>query len=131
MGPSLYRQTASFEELVGSDSLAEIKLFSNEIEKRFAHENHRRVNIDPGFLTEERFVLATGKNYTHRIYLREGIFADLTLIYQKGSFNVLPWTYPDYRESELLHFLGALRQKLIYQRTKRLPRKARAEGVPS
>lgn len=131
MGPSLYRQTASFERLVGARLLADIKLFSNEIERRFAQENRRRVNIDPGFLTEERFALATGKNYTHRIYLRDGIFADLTLIYQKGSYNVLPWTYPDYREPDLLHFLGVLRQKLIYQRTKRLPRKVRAEGVSS
>ncbi|MGA7877499.1 MAG: DUF4416 family protein [Desulfoferrobacter sp.] len=131
MGSSLYRQTASFERLVRPELLADIKLFSNELEKRFAQENRRRVNIDPGLLSEERLVLATGKNYTHRIYLRDGIFADLTLIYQKGSYNVLPWTYPDYRAPELLHFLGVLRQKLIYQRTKRLPRSVRVEGVTS
>ncbi|MCK8600729.1 DUF4416 family protein [Desulfoferrobacter suflitae] len=127
MGPTLYRQTASFEKLMKPELLPDIKLFTNQLEKRLAQDHCRRVNIDPGFLTEERLVLATGKNYTHRIYLRDGIFADLTLIYQKGSYRVLPWTYPDYRRPDLLHFLGVLRQKLRYQRTQRLPRSAPRE----
>ncbi len=65
----------------------------------------RQVNLDPGILSEERLILATGKNYTHRIYLRNGIYGDLTLIYGKGSYRTLPWTYPDYSDPRLIHFL--------------------------
>ncbi|MDY0039848.1 MAG: DUF4416 family protein [Desulforhabdus sp.] len=123
MGGSIYRQTGSFEQLVPPDSLPDIKLFTNRLERDFSEENRRMVNIDPGLLSEERLVLATGKNYIHRVYLRNGIFADLTLIYEQGAYRPLTWTYPDYREPDLLHFLGILRQKLIFQRTSRLPRK--------
>ncbi len=132
MGKGLYRRTASFLQLVAPDALPDIKLFTNELEARLSVEGNRQFNIDPGLLSEERLVLATGKNYTHRIYLGDGIFADLTLIYQKGSFRALPWTYPDYREPLLLHFLAALRQKLMYQRTGRIPsRDMRPKGVIS
>lgn len=123
MGPSLYRQTGSFERLVATEGLPDAKLFTNELEMQLAEDGRRRVNIDPGLLSEERLVLATGKNYIHRIYLRNGIYADLTLIFQEGAYRALPWTYPDYREPDLLHFLGVLRKKLIYQRSGRLPRK--------
>lgn len=123
MGTSLYRQTGSFAQLVRQESLPDIKMFTNKLEAEFSEESRRKVNIDPGLLSEERLVLATGKNYIHRIYLRSGIYADLTLIYQEGAYRALPWTYPDYREPDLLHFLGVLRRKLIYQRTNRLSRK--------
>ncbi|MCE5335857.1 MAG: DUF4416 family protein [Desulfobacteraceae bacterium] len=121
MGVGLLRQTASFVDLVAPDFLPEIKLQTNEIEKRLSCDGKRQVNIDPGILSEERFVLATGKNFTHRIYLRAGIYADLTLIYQKGGYRALPWTYPDYQEPEFLHFLGVMRKKLRFQRDGRLP----------
>lgn len=123
MGPSLYRRLASFSSLVQAETLPDIKLFTNDLEMRFADGNRRRVNLDPGLLSVERLVLATGKNYTHRVYLRDGIYADLTLIYQNGSYRPLPWTYPDYGAAQTVHFLGVLRQKLIYQQTNRLPRK--------
>jgi hypothetical protein len=115
MGPGLLRQTLAFLNLVDPATLADIKLTTNTLEQRFAVPGHRNVNIDPGLLSEERLVLATGKNFTHRIYLRDGIYADLTLIYQKGGYQALPWTYPDYRTPRLLHFLAALRHKLRYQ----------------
>lgn len=124
MGPSLYRRLASFTALVQPEVLPDIKLFTNDLEMRFADGHRRRVNLDPGLLSVERLVLATGKNFTHRVYLRDGIYADLTLIYQNGSYRPLPWTYPDYGAAQTLHFLGVLRQKLIYQHTNRLPRKA-------
>jgi hypothetical protein len=122
MGHGIRRQTASFLELVAPDSLAGIKLRTNEIETGLSFDGKRRVNIDPGLLGLENFILATGKNFTHRIYLRDGIYADLTLIYQKGAYRPLPWTYPDYREPEFLHFLGVLRKKLKFQRDGILPR---------
>jgi hypothetical protein len=60
-----------------------------------------------------RFILATGKNYAHRIYLGKGIYADLTLIFQKGAFRKLPWTYPDYSDPEMLACLMAVRRKYV------------------
>lgn len=121
MGEGIRRQTAAFLDLVPIESLPEIKLKTNELEKRFSVEEKRQVNIDPGILNEERFILATGKNFTHRIYLRSGIYADLTLIYQKGAYRPLPWTYPDYQEPDFLHYLGVLRKKLRFQRDGVLP----------
>jgi len=123
IGPGINRQWGSFFHLVAPDMLAEYKLWTNQLEIGFSRNDRRQANIDPGILSEERFVLATGKNFTHRIYLRDGIYADLTLIYQKGAFQALPWTFPDYRDPRLLHYLAVLRQKLIFQRDKRLPRK--------
>jgi len=121
MGPGILRQVCSLLRLVQPDSLPDIKLFTNELETRFSVEGKRQINIDPGILNEERLILATGKNYTHRVYLRSGIYADLTLVYQKGAYRSLPWTYPDYQQPALLHFLGVLRQKLWIQRHERFP----------
>lgn len=117
MGQGILRQTAGFLNLVPPGSLPEIKLRANEIEASLLLHGKRRVNIDPGLLSEERLVVATGKNFTHRIYLRDGIYADLTLTYRKGAYRPLPWTYPDYRDPEFLHYLEALREKLRFQRS--------------
>ncbi|MGV8074592.1 MAG: DUF4416 family protein [Syntrophobacteraceae bacterium] len=121
MGPGIYRQVLSFLEPVHPETLADIKLFTNNLETLSSVETRRQVNIDPGLLSEERIILATGKNFTHRIYLRNGIYADLTLLYRKGAYQSLPWTYPSYKEPILLHYFSILRQKLIFQRRRRLP----------
>lgn len=128
MGPGLLRQTISFQEPVSLESLPDVKLQTNALEARYARDGSRRINLDPGLLSEERVILASGKNYTHRVYLRSGIYADLTLIYQKGAYQCLPWTYPDYRRPELLHFFRILRQKLAFQRSGKLPRKGLPQG---
>ena len=122
LGEGICRQTAGFLELVAPASLPDIKLRTNEIETTLSRDGKRQVNIDPGLLSLERFVLATGKNFTHRVYLRDGIYADLALIYQDGSYRPLAWTYPDYREPVFLHYLGALRKKLKFQQDGILPR---------
>ena len=93
MGAPLSRRVLSFRSLIEQNSLAKIKRITNDIEMKHSVSDRRLVNIDPGYMVHERFVLATGKNYTHRIYLEKGIYADLTLIYQKGGFQSLPWTY--------------------------------------
>ena len=116
MGTNIQRQVCSFLQLLPLESLPDIKLFTNQVEAEFSVNGRRRINIDPGFLSEERVILATAKNYTHRIYLRKGIYADLTLLFQKGVYERLPWTYPDYQEPVLIHFFGALRKKLRFQR---------------
>ncbi len=121
MGPGIRRQTAGYFDLVKPVALPDIKLGTNGLERELAAGPNRQVNIDPGILSQERFVLATGKNFTHRIYLRDGIYGDLTLMYHKGGYQPLPWTYPDYREPEFLGWLAFLRKKLKFQQDGALP----------
>ena len=111
MGSPLYRRLLAFKQLIAQDHLPDIKHLTNGLEAHLADAEGRTVNIDPGYLLQERLVLATGKNFSHRIYLRRGIYADLTLIYRKGRFESLPWTYPDYKDSRLQHFLLKVRKK--------------------
>lgn len=111
MGAPLRRRMLCFRALVGQETLPEVKLETNRIEASFCIDGKRRVNIDPGILTLERFVLATGKNFTHRIYLGRGIFADLTLLFSGGAFRPLPWTYPDYAQAPLRDFLEQVRRR--------------------
>ena len=98
MGSPLFRRLFGFKQLIQQHDLGQIKLTTNSIEHQYSSGNKRLVNIDPGYLLHERFVLATGKNYSHRIYIGKGIYADLTLIYCHGRFESLPWTYPDYAD---------------------------------
>ena len=115
MGWPLHRRFISFSQLVPADHLVEIKLKTNRIEDQHRREGNRSVNIDPGIISPERLILATGKNYVHRIYLSKGIYADLTLIFQKGSFRPVKWTYPDYATSALIGFLNKIREKYMEQ----------------
>jgi hypothetical protein len=113
MGAPLSRRLIVFQSLVEQTELAAIKQTTNALEHASQRQGKRRVNIDPGYLLPERFVLATGKNFTHRIYIGQGIYADLTLIYRKGAFRTLPWTYPDYADQQLIDFLTLVRNKYI------------------
>lgn len=113
MGAPLSRRMVVFKNLVEQTQLAAIKRLTNELEAGCQRQGRRQVNIDPGYLLPERFVLATGKNFTHRIYVGEGIYADLTLIYQKGAFRALPWTYPDYCDNRMVDFLTLVRKKYM------------------
>jgi len=114
MGAPLSRVMWMAHALFGRNRLAGIKVKTNEIEKRLAKRTgERRVNLDPGLLTAENFILATTKNYTHRIYLKKGIFADLTLMYRKGEFTPLEWTYPDYAGAEIRNLLKTWRNTYI------------------
>jgi hypothetical protein len=118
MGPGLMRRMIAFKTLIDQSSLAAIKLKTNAIERDLSVGRNRDVNIDPGYMLRERFVLATGKNFTHRIYIGDNIYADLTLIFQKGLFQSLPWTYPDYKATEVQSFLYRVRNKFIIDITK-------------
>ena len=113
MGAPLSRRLVVFKTLIEQTELAAIKQMTNAVEQKYQLQGQRRVNIDPGYLLPERFVLATGKNFTHRIYIGKGIYADLTLIYQKGAFRTLPWTYPDYADRCLIDFLTLVRKKYM------------------
>jgi len=115
MGKVLFRRFASFDRLIRQEDLASIKVQTNLLEAERTVEGNRLVNIDPGYLLAERLVLASGKNYGHRIYLRNGIYADLTLIYRDKDYQPLAWTYPDYGEPKVRRWLRALRQKYLLQ----------------
>jgi hypothetical protein len=115
LGSSLARRFASFERLIAPDSLPDLKLRSNELEDRFAEGGKRTVNIDPGYLSLAHLILATCKGYTHRPYLRDGVYADLTLLYQDRRFQPLPWTYPDYASEEARNMFRTLRERYVLQ----------------
>ena len=111
MGGPLFRRVFTFSKLVKQSALAEIKLITNDLELKYSKDSRRIVNLDPGYMVHARFVLATGKDYTHRIYIGRGIYADLTLIYTKGAFQQLPWTYPDYADKKMLNYLELVRKR--------------------
>jgi hypothetical protein len=115
MGSTLVRRFLSMEQLIRPEALPDIKLATNEIEKKSTVDKRRRVNIDPGYLAKAHLILATGKGYAHRPYLRDGIYADLTLIYQGKKFCALPWTYPDYADEKQLLMLTKIRARYLLQ----------------
>ena len=110
MGTPITRFFISFRRLVNPGILAQIKGETNRLESRYAEADRRKVNLDPGLLNLSRFVLASSKDGSHRIPLSDGVFAEVTLVYEKGSYRPLEWTYPDYRSREYLQILGDIRR---------------------
>ena len=99
-----------FQPLLPTDFLVETKIKTNDLEEKWAESNGcRRLNIDPGYFCLENLILATSKNFTHRIHLGKGIFADLTLIYTKGDYQPNPWTFRDYSEPKVRDFFKQAR----------------------
>ena len=117
MGPSLLRQFVSFREPVAPQRLAELKRRTNALEREFAVERdgalRRRVNLDPGYLTAAKLVLATTKDFAHRICLDDGIYAEVTLNFGRDGCRAHPWTYPDFRSEPCTRFFWALRQEFL------------------
>lgn len=113
MGQPLFRKILAFRPLIDQEALAGIKLATNAIEQACLEDGNRRVNIDPGYLLPSRFILATGKDYSHRIYIGKQIYADLTLMVTTQGFKTLEWTYPDYASPQVLAFLGQVREKYL------------------
>ncbi len=111
MGWPLHRRFISFKNLVRPQDIVEIKWKTNALEKKESQRGKRKINIDPGYVALERLVLATGKNYTHRIYLSKGIFADLTLIFQRGTFRPLRWTFKDYGDPQIIGYFNEVRER--------------------
>ena len=111
MGKVLKRIFIAFTDLIERDAIAQKKLITNEIEKEFLKDGHRIVNIDPGLLTSENMNLVTGKNYSHRIYLMDGIFSEITYIFKDKSYKTLEWTYPDYSKKEVIAIFNQMREK--------------------
>ncbi len=116
MGPDLLRRFASFTELIDPGRLASIKVHTNQIEEKLCYDcglpqGQRPVNLDPGYVDLSKLVLATSKNGSHRIYLRDGIYAESTLHYREGQWKPWPHTYPDYASGRYNTFFEELRNR--------------------
>jgi hypothetical protein len=114
-GADLKRSFISFKRLINPENLPQIKIFTNKVEHKLSLGNKRRVNIDPGYLDLSKLILATTKDYKHRIYLNKGIFAEVTLFYQNGSFTPWDWTYPDYKSDTYIQIFNEIRKIYIQQ----------------
>jgi Domain of unknown function (DUF4416) len=117
MGANLLKQLFAFQRLIAPDILPDIKRNTNALEQQLAaagnYPEERSLNLDPGYLVLGKFLLATTKDQSHRIYLRDGIFAEVTLRFQAGAWEPWPWTYADYREPFVREFL--LRAREFYR----------------
>ncbi len=114
MGSPLFRRFITFEKLISIPALPEIKRATNDLEQKYSTpDGKRRLNIDPGYLCRAHVILATTKGYVHRPYLRDGIYADLTLIFRDKSFRALEWTYPDYQQEEIILLFNQFRKRYL------------------
>jgi len=115
MGTGLKRVFLGFSELVTPDRLVDIKLFTNNLERTLSEGGKRQVNLDPGYLTAAKVVLASTKDYAHRLYLGSGIYGEVTLVFRQKQFQPLAWTYPDYRTEAYHEFFRQLRSTYMGQ----------------
>lgn len=127
MGSNLKKAFVAFEELADSSNLADWKRRTNLLEVDYAslglHPESRPLNLDSGYITEAKLVLATTKDRDHRLYLRDGIFAEVTLHYQARAWKSHSWTYPDYQRADFQAFFTQCRE---YLRTT-----AKTQGSPN
>jgi hypothetical protein len=118
MGYDLKRVFLSFHELVQPEELASIKIKTNRLEEKIkmkADIETRAVNLDPGYLTASALIMATVKDFSHRIPLRDGIYAHLEILFGKDEIRILPWTYPDYKKHDYHSFFLKVRKIYLQQ----------------
>ncbi len=113
MGESLKRCFFFYPKTCTRESLIDLKLHCDAIEKANASNGQRVFNLDPGIITLDQVLLSSGKPYSHRIYLRDGVYAELTYQFSAKSFHVLPWTYPDYQNPEIVEKFNWFRAFLL------------------
>jgi hypothetical protein len=123
MGDVIDRIFFSFERLIEADRLSEIKKQTNQLEEELTPvllsggavpgSVKRPVNLDPGYIEQAKVVLASTKNFYHRIYLSGGIFAEVTMHFKNNTYQFFPWTYPDYQSKDYQEFF--LRMRQIYR----------------
>lgn len=114
-GPGLKRKLCAFKKLVPLDKIYKVKLISNRIEDKLRKNGRRKVNIDPGYITQAKLVLLTTKDYSHRIHVGNNIYAEVTLYYQNEAFRSWPWTYPDYASGEIKGYFQDIRNIYMEQ----------------
>jgi len=116
MGPGLLKTFFVFEQLADPEKLVEIKLLTNHWEDEYAalagHTEPRPLNLDPGYLTLGKLVLASTKDFAHRIYLSQGIYAEVTLQYRHHQWQSHEYTFPDYRRADYQAFFSKCRDLL-------------------
>ena len=110
LGDNLKRKFLSFEKSLGLENIYKVKLKTNLLEGRFTHHGRRRINIDPGYLDLSKLVLFSTKDYSHRVHLAKGIFAEVTLYYKNKTYNPWPWTYPDYGTRAYIDIFNTIRK---------------------
>ncbi|HEX4412562.1 MAG TPA: DUF4416 family protein [Lacipirellulaceae bacterium] len=117
MGTALKKQFLAFEQPIDPAELAAIKCHTNEWEAEYAslgrHPEPRPLNLDPGYITAAKLVLASTKDHAHRIYLRDGIYAEVTLAYRHRRWRPMEWTYPDYRRDDYQQFFTQCRERAL------------------
>jgi hypothetical protein len=118
-GADILRQFVSIEQLIDPGQLGDIKHKANQIEKELAESLKtpfpRPVNLDPGYVEPSKLVLASTKNFAHRVYIGNGMWAEVTLTYNKGVWQVYPYTFPDFKSGRYNTFLSEVREKLVSQ----------------
>jgi hypothetical protein len=110
-GPGLQRQIVTFARLIPPGELPAIKHQANDLEASLAAGGQRRVNVDPGYVSLGKLVLATTKDHAHRLYLDRGIYGEVTLTYQRGRFRPWPWSYPDYAADRYCTLFDQVRER--------------------
>ncbi len=118
-GENILRQFVSIEKLIEPGRLAKVKHQANKLEQKLAGKLKldlpRPVNLDPSVIEPSKLILATTKNYSHRIYIGEKMYAEVTLVFDKGSWCPLPYTYPDYKQQCYFDFFDKVRRRLLEQ----------------
>ncbi len=118
MGKGLKREFVSFKRLITPESLSEIKLRTNQLEEEIRaaiQAGGRVVNLDPGCLTSSALIMATAKNFAHRVPLQKGIYAHLELLFTRKETRPLDWTYPDYKKEDYQQFFLDVRRIYLSQ----------------
>jgi hypothetical protein len=111
MGAGLKRKFIFFKESVSPDDIAGIKLRTNKLEEQYLNDaGGRKINLDPGYLDSAKIVLASTKDFSHRIYLGEGIYGEVTLYYSGKQYQILPYTFPDYRTEKYFDIFKKARE---------------------
>ncbi|HUI45775.1 MAG TPA: DUF4416 family protein [Nitrospirota bacterium] len=118
MGENILRKFLFFERVMDPGKLPSVKHFTIGLEKRFAiferDSLRRRINIDPGYVTEAKVVLATTKDFAHRLYIGDNLYGEVTLRYSTKERSFIPheFTYPDFRTDVYLALFNGVRESL-------------------
>jgi len=112
LGSPLLRRFVFFRDPISPETLCDIKLVTNGLETDLSTDGKRNVNLDPGYLTAYNVVLASTKNYAHRIYIGKGIYAEITLLYRDGKYRPHVFTYRDYASDEYAELFARARKFL-------------------
>lgn len=118
-GQNILRQFVAFQKLFEPEQLAAVKIKTNILEQELSEHLKRvwprPVNLDPGYIEPSKLVLASTKNFAHRVYIGQQIWAEVTMIYVKGVWQTFPFTFPDFKSGRYNEFLSQARQKLVEQ----------------